>query len=806
MNKWLTILIVLTSTPLWSHDLIQKYIGNSGPGYGFYVSQQGHFITSSYKSQGLTTLKIQQGNQRLAWQMDLKALHDSQGYRIYQLRTGQVHSEQVYRLGDSDTVDIGDTLWIAGQKKEAQIVRRLKKYKQYKAECLIVHFNYTDQDVGRPVLNKIGQVIGMVIKWQAKYLTVPINPLKKSLKEWDFNFGQTQDFEGILNTDTSDYVLLEQMISLHTSEFFGKIEQVKIANNGQNVYIVDSLFGQVKKLQVQFLGNQDAKVVSLESLHPFKKPISLAITPLGMVVVLDEGRQELVLLNADLGLIRKASYKNLKPTWHPKKLEAFGEDIYFLTKSKKLYRLALEKKSGRLKVHPLKIKNPSKKIQGLFEDMVYDKQNQHLYLLEKGLKQTQVLVLNKQKDAAHPPILTIEQSTWDLAPGDELGYNQDLLYLLNRKQEQVTVYKKAAHHTPKKQKWMGKLSISQSYAHTFEVGDSYMVVGYQGESFLRFYDLQGDFLYQLGGSEAKPLAMNYKDNYLSLVYGSFGFKRIPLKAPSETPEDKPTSDEQPIQEYALEDPQVSLRGLEIGTDQYLYVLDTRGRTLMQIEKKQETIKTIFSKQIIGEGSFGEAWQPIALAIHQNQLYVLDKEGQRIFILDTSGVILNYFQVRGLNKEILYPQDLVLDDGGQIHVLAENWILTYNDEGVLQQGFKAKGVGSGYQGYMKGLSYYQGHFYVSDTYNHRIRVYSSYGEYQSSFGGLGGSERQFLNPTDLVIKKGRLYILDQGNSRILVYKIKKQVPEKTQDKPQSATTEEIKNGQESKKKKKRISKL
>eukprot|EP00455_Lapot_gusevi_P042074 TRINITY_DN4950_c0_g1_i3.p2 TRINITY_DN4950_c0_g1~~TRINITY_DN4950_c0_g1_i3.p2 ORF type:complete len:198 (+),score=8.33 TRINITY_DN4950_c0_g1_i3:875-1468(+) len=65
-------------------------------------------------------------------------------------------------------------------------------------------------------------------------------------------------------------------------------------------------------------------------------------------------------------------------------------------------------------------------------------------------------------------------------------------------------------------------------------------------------------------------------------------------------------------------------------------------------------------------------------------------------------------------------------------------------------------------------------YVADSYNHRVVVYSQQtGRFLRQFGrGQGSGDFQFNNPIGVAVdsEKGVLYVVDQGNHRLSVWRI------------------------------------
>ncbi|MCK5237373.1 MAG: hypothetical protein KAR06_10335 [Deltaproteobacteria bacterium] len=59
-------------------------------------------------------------------------------------------------------------------------------------------------------------------------------------------------------------------------------------------------------------------------------------------------------------------------------------------------------------------------------------------------------------------------------------------------------------------------------------------------------------------------------------------------------------------------------------------------------------------------------------------------------------------------------------------------------------------------------------FVTDTRNHTIKVFDEYGEYKTSFGSKGASDRSFHFPNNITIgTDGLLYIADTNNHRVVI---------------------------------------
>ena len=65
----------------------------------------------------------------------------------------------------------------------------------------------------------------------------------------------------------------------------------------------------------------------------------------------------------------------------------------------------------------------------------------------------------------------------------------------------------------------------------------------------------------------------------------------------------------------------------------------------------------------------------------------------------------------------------------------------------------------------------GSVYVADTWNHRVQKFNAQGEFLSMWGYFGQGEQPeaFWGPRDVAVdSKGRVFITDTGNKRVVVF--------------------------------------
>ncbi|MBF0449989.1 MAG: 6-bladed beta-propeller [Candidatus Magnetomorum sp.] len=62
----------------------------------------------------------------------------------------------------------------------------------------------------------------------------------------------------------------------------------------------------------------------------------------------------------------------------------------------------------------------------------------------------------------------------------------------------------------------------------------------------------------------------------------------------------------------------------------------------------------------------------------------------------------------------------------------------------------------------------GTLYVSDTYNHRIQIFTTEGQYIRSFGSSGTDAGEFDEPHGIVVDDSKIYVVDSGNHRVQIF--------------------------------------
>lgn len=155
------------------------------------------------------------------------------------------------------------------------------------------------------------------------------------------------------------------------------------------------------------------------------------------------------------------------------------------------------------------------------------------------------------------------------------------------------------------------------------------------------------------------------------------------------------------------------------------------------------------------------------------LYVTDAGRHVVEIFDGAGAWQRTLGGPGAGPgEFLHPTAVCTDPDGRLWVLdaLNHRVQAFSAEGLPVFSFGVYDHAPGGFMFPKGLAFDDdGNLYVSDAGVNRIQVFSRGGALLFWFGGTGRGEGQFLLPSALCSRDNRLYIADQYNRRVEVYR-------------------------------------
>ncbi len=170
-----------------------------------------------------------------------------------------------------------------------------------------------------------------------------------------------------------------------------------------------------------------------------------------------------------------------------------------------------------------------------------------------------------------------------------------------------------------------------------------------------------------------------------------------------------------------------------------------------------------------------AAKPVALALNEalGRLYVLDRKGHKVVVLNLSGELLFEFGGQGKeNGQFHLPLGIALDRNGKVYVLdSGNFrVQMFDADGKFISKFGSIGDRSGFFANPKGIAVdSDGHIYVTDAAFANFQIFDQEGRVLLFVGRLGPYPGQLYLPAGISIDENdRIYIADQLNGRIQVF--------------------------------------
>lgn len=201
--------------------------------------------------------------------------------------------------------------------------------------------------------------------------------------------------------------------------------------------------------------------------------------------------------------------------------------------------------------------------------------------------------------------------------------------------------------------------------------------------------------------------------------------------------------------------------------------DTQGR-LFVVEVMRDRIYVFDAwLELVGwfpkEGDRGALVQPVALAVHGDELYVTDVGDSSIKVFSLDGTFVREFASRETRKvDLAYPNGVAVDSAGAVYVADSNnhkviafsptgrELSTLNFDFSLPRGIAVDVLDR---------------VHVADTFRREVVVFDRTGRLVASYGSAAtnaGVRLEFPNGIAVDSERGRVYIADRGANRVQVW--------------------------------------
>ncbi len=222
------------------------------------------------------------------------------------------------------------------------------------------------------------------------------------------------------------------------------------------------------------------------------------------------------------------------------------------------------------------------------------------------------------------------------------------------------------------------------------------------------------------------------------------------------------------------------KGLAVDSAGAVYVVDSNNGRIQVLSREAfaplevpETSEPTGIQYVIGSiGAIGGSFStPQGVHVAEDgRILVADTRNHRIQIFKDRQLIAVLGDLGDADDQFRLPTAVSLTSDGDVVVLDGKHALVkiFGPDLKFKRSFGGNGTDAGRLNRPQGMKLAKnGHIWIADTGNHRIQEFAPDGTLVSGFGESGSREGEFNSPTGLALKDDRIYVADNGNSRIQV---------------------------------------
>ncbi len=190
------------------------------------------------------------------------------------------------------------------------------------------------------------------------------------------------------------------------------------------------------------------------------------------------------------------------------------------------------------------------------------------------------------------------------------------------------------------------------------------------------------------------------------------------------------------------------------------------------------------RYIQGEGEYNQVYQPGTVTDQPRWLYPLEgDESQplispmgvivdqgRIYSTRADGRVVSTDREGRKYREVVNmsgsppPPSIALDEDGRIYVSSASGkeVRVFGPDG-------GAGFGADHLLIPIGLHYHQGHLYITDVGDHKVKILDLSGRLVKEFGGAGSADGKFSYQNGVTVgPNGKIFVADSNNGRVQVF--------------------------------------
>ena len=209
-------------------------------------------------------------------------------------------------------------------------------------------------------------------------------------------------------------------------------------------------------------------------------------------------------------------------------------------------------------------------------------------------------------------------------------------------------------------------------------------------------------------------------------------------------------------------------GVAVDGSGNMYITDYESDRLFKLDRLDSDGNLVVG----GKGKIpGRFDAPDGIVISEdNKVFVCDRDNHRIQIFDTNLNFISCFGSKGYGEDEFHsPSDLAIDGAGNLYVAhwVNNCIQVFSQNGTFLRTVGRQVFGSGGLSGPQGIHVDHDWVYVTECNSYRVSVFTTSGEFITSFGNRGGEEGGY--PSGITTDEdGYVYVCDTIKNCIQVF--------------------------------------